>query len=293
MITVRAKGGLGNQLFQYATGYSLAKRLGQRLSIDISFFPQQTLRGYKLDKLNLDDASINDCQSAKIKILKNKYLNKILRQLNKSVIHVEKNSIYLLECRSDLVKAFPEIKADNIYLDGYYQSEQYFEKYKDDLRRQFIPNYSSEAAYDAALAEIERCEAVAVHVRRGDFLSVQNDPNPNHYLLGEQYYHNALEHIYEHLENPTFFWFSDDIDWVIHHFGEKENFRFVSLHTKHADIDELMLMKNCRHIITANSTFSWWASWLNENRDALHICPAKRYGNLHMIPKNWIKIAVK
>ena len=209
------------------------------------------------------------------------------------MIHVEKNSIYLLECRSDLVKAFPEIKADNIYLDGYYQSEQYFEKYKDDLRRQFIPNYSSEAAYDAALAEIERCEAVAVHVRRGDFLSVQNDPNPNHYLLGEQYYHNALEHIYEHLENPTFFWFSDDIDWVIHHFGEKENFRFVSLHTKHADIDELMLMKNCRHIITANSTFSWWASWLNENRDALHICPAKRYGNLHMIPKNWIKIAVK
>lgn len=124
-------------------------------------------------------------------------------------------------------------------------------------------------------------------------MSAQNDPNPNHYLLGEQYYHNALKYVTEHLENPVFFWFSDDIDWVKKNFGEKGNFRFVSLHTKHADIDEMMLMKNCKHIIAANSTFSWWASWLNEHEDAMHICPAKRYGNLYMIPDGWIKIAVE
>ena len=127
--------------------------------------------------------------------------------------------------------------------------------------QQFTPNYPSEAEYESALAEIQGREAVAVHVRRGDFLNAQNDPNPNHYLLGEQYYHNAL--------------------------------KYVTLHTKHADIDEMMLMKNCKHIIAANSTFSWWASWLNEHKDALHICPAKRYGNLHMIPENWIKIGVE
>lgn len=293
MITVRAKGGLGNQLFQYATGYSLAKRLGQEVSIDISFFPKQTLRGYKLDKLNLDKISTDEKQSATIKVLKNRYLNKVLRKLNKSVIRLGKSSIYLLECRSDLVKAFPEINAENIYLDGYYQSEQYFGKHKKDLVRQFTPNYPSEAEYKAALAEIKDCEAVAVHVRLGDFLSAQNDPNPNHYLLGEQYYHNALKYVTEHLENPVFFWFSDDIDWVKKNFGEKEKFHFVSLHTKHADIDEMMLMKNCKHIIAANSTFSWWASWLNEHEDAMHICPAKRYGNLYMIPDGWIKIAVE
>lgn len=293
MITVRAKGGLGNQLFQYATGYSLAKRLGQKLSIDNSFFPQQTLRGYKLDKLNLDKTYIDAQQSAKIRILKNKYLNKILRQLNRSVIHLGDDSIYLLECRSDLVKAFPKIEAENIYLDGYYQSEKYFREYKAYLVRQFTPNYPMEVEYESVLAEIKDCEAVAVHVRRGDFLSAQNDPNPNHYLLGEQYYHNALKCVTEHLENPVFFWFSDDIDWVKKNFGIKENFRFLSLHTKHADIDEMMLMKNCKHIIVANSTFSWWASWLNEHEDAMHICPAKRYGNLYMIPDGWIKIAVE
>ena len=199
----------------------------------------------------------------------------------------------LLETRSDIVPEFFNISAPNIYLDGYYQSEKYFREYKADLIQQFTPNYPSEAEYESALAEIQGREAVAVHVRRGDFLNAQNDPNPNHYLLGEQYYHNALKYVTEHLENPVFFWFSDDIDWVKQNFGERENFRFVSLHTKHADIDEMMLMKNCKHIIVANSTFSWWASWLNEHKDALHICPAKRYGNLHMIPENWIKIGVE
>ena len=213
--------------------------------------------------------------------------------MNRSVIHLGGDSIYLLECRSDLVKAFPQIEAKNIYLDGYYQSEKYFREYRTDLIKQFTPNYSSEAEYESVLAEIQGCEAVAIHVRRGDFLSAQNDPNPNHYLLGEQYYHNALKYVTEHLENPVFFWFSDDIDWVKKNFGEKKNFRFVSLHTKHADIDEMMLMKNCKHIIAANSTFSWWASWLNEHEDAMHICPAKRYGNLYMIPDGWIKIAAE
>lgn len=293
MITVRAKGGLGNQLFQYATGYFLAKRLDQEVAVDNSFFPQQTLRGYKLDKLNLGKVYINAQQPMKIQTLKNKYLNKIFRQLNRSEIHLGGDSIYLLECRSDLVKAFPQIKAKNIYLDGYYQSEQYFKEYKADLIQQFTPNYSNENEYENALIEIQSCEAVAVHVRRGDFLNAQNDSNPNHYLLGEQYYHNALKYVSERLENLVFFWFSDDINWVKKNFGEKENFRFVSLRTKHADIDEMMLMKNCNHIIAANSTFSWWASWLNEHENAMHICPAKRYGNLYMIPDGWIKIAVE
>ena len=294
MITIRAKGGLGNQLFQYATGYAMSKRLEQKMSIDTSFYPKQTLRGYKLDKLLIDSkVTISNEQNIKINILKSKYLNKLLRQVGWSIIRCGKNSTYMLECRSDLVEKFNEVKDDNIYIDGYYQSELYFKDYKKYLVEQFNPTYKPETEFLEELDKINKCNSIAVHVRRGDFLSAQNDPNPNHYLLGEQYYHNALKYVNECLENPVFFWFSDDIDWVKQNFGETENSRFVSLHTKHADIDEMMLMKNCKHIIAANSTFSWWASWLNEHEDALHICPAKRYGNLHMIPENWIKIAVE
>lgn len=293
MVTICIKGGLGNQLFQYAAGYSLAKRLDQRLKLDNSFFPRQNLRGFKLGHLNVSFSDIAEPQSGLVKVYKDKYLNKILRKVNIRVLPYGKQAQYLLETRSNIVSEFFNISQPNIYLEGYYQSEQYFKEYKADLIRQFTPNYPSEAEYESALAEIQSYDAVAVHVRRGDFLSAQNDNNPNHYLLGERYYHNALEYVIEHLENPVFFWFSDDIDWVKKNFGEKENFRFVSLHTKHADIDEMMLMKNCKHIIAANSTFSWWASWLNEHENAMHICPAKRYGNLYMIPDGWIKIAVE
>lgn len=92
---------------------------------------------------------------------------------------------------------------------------------------------------------------------RGDFISAQKEKVPLHYLLSRQYYQRALECINECIENPVFFWFSDDIDWAKQNFGEKENFRFVSLRTKHTDIDEMMLMKNCKHIVAVNSTFSW------------------------------------
>lgn len=293
VVTIRIKGGLGNQLFQYAAAYSLAKRLNQKLELDSSFFPQQTLRGFKLGQMNILCTNIAGVQSSIVELYKSKYLNKVLRKVNIRVLPCGGGKKYLLEARSDIVPEFFSISQANIYMDGYYQSEEYFSSYKKELIKQFTPNYPSEQEYENVLSKIINCESVAVHVRRGDFLRAQNDSNPNHYLLGEQYYHNTLKYVNEHLENPVFFWFSDDIDWVKHNFGEKENFQFVSLNTKHADIDEMMLMKNCKHIITANSTFSWWASWLNEYEDALHICPAKRYGNLHMIPENWVKIGVE
>lgn len=293
VVTIRIKGGLGNQLFQYAAAYSLAKRMNQKLELDSSFFPQQTLRGFKLGQMNILCTNIAGVQSSIVELYKSKYLNKVLRKVNIRVLPCGGGKKYLLEARSDIVPEFFSISQANIYMDGYYQSEEYFGSYKKELIKQFTPNYPSEQEYEDVLSKIINCESVAVHVRRGDFLRAQNDSNPNHYLLGEQYYHNTLKYVNEHLENPVFFWFSDDIDWVKHNFGEKENFQFVSLNTKHADIDEMMLMKNCKHIITANSTFSWWASWLNEYEDALHICPAKRYGNLHMIPENWVKIGVE
>ncbi len=293
MVTIRIKGGLGNQLFQYAAAYSLAKRLDQKLELDNSFYPHQTLRGFKLSHFNVSYFDIASKQSPIVELYKRKYLNKALRMADIRVLSCGRGKKYLLETHSDIIPEFFNLNKVNVYMDGYYQSEDYFGIYRNDLIKQFTPNYTSEKEYEDELFKILNCESVAVHVRRGDFLSAQYDSSSKHYLLNEQYYHNALKYINEHLRYPIFFWFSDDIDWVKQKFEEKDNFRFVSLHTSHADIDEMMLMKNCKHIITANSTFSWWASWLNENEEALHICPAKRYGNVNMIPENWIKIDVE
>ena len=175
MVTIRIKGGLGNQLFQYAAGYALAKRMNQKLKLDSSFFPQQTLRGFKLGYLNVTFGDVVEHQSGLVKAYKNKYLNKTLRKANVRALPCGKQTKYLLETRSDIVPEFFNISAPNIYLDGYYQSEKYFREYKADLIQQFTPNYPSEAEYESALAEIQGREAVAVHVRRGDFLNAQND----------------------------------------------------------------------------------------------------------------------
>lgn len=292
MVTVRIKGGLGNQLFQYASSYAISKRLEQGLLIDNSFFSSQTLRGYKLPYLNVEYTKVDDDRDAVVELYKNKFINKLLRMAKCSNLPI-KNGTYFLETKSKVMDDLFTICKDSLYLDGYFQSEEYFKEYRKELLEQFTPNYVAEQEYLDELSKIENCNSIAVHVRRGDFLKAQHDFSSFHYLLSEQYYIRTLEYVVEHIDNPCFFWFSDDIDWVKSCFGEKSNYHFVQLHTKHADIDELMLMKNCRHIICANSTFSWWASWLNENRDVLHICPEKPYGGLDMIPSSWVKIAVE
>lgn len=292
MVTVRIKGGLGNQLFQYAAGYALAQRLQQPMQMDISFFPKQTLRGFKLLELAIKNRQTIGRCNFPISIYKNKFLNKLLRNVNARTLSCGKYGAFLLETRSDIVSEYFTIQKDNIYLDGYYQSEKYFKEYREQLIAQFTPQYNATEEYKRISHEIRKCNSVAVHVRRGDFLQAQNDPNPNHYLLSDRYYHNALDFIAKEVGNAVYFWFSDDIDWVKHNFGERTNFRYVCLDTPYADIDEMMLMKQCHHIIAANSTFSWWASWLNESEKAIHLCPAKRYGNLHMIPDNWVKVEV-
>jgi hypothetical protein len=291
MITVRIKGGLGNQLFQYASAYSLSRRLNQPLQLDTSFFPEQTLRGYKLEFLNIELKDIASKLPFPIELLKNKYINKAFRKLHSTI--PLKKPVYLLENKSDIVDEFFAIESKDVYIDGYYQSEKYFKEYRDSIIKQFSINYEESTEYHEILNEIVSTNSVAVHVRRGDFLKAQYNYNSNHYLLSEQYYFNALEYIDSILVNPTYFWFSDDIEWVKRNFSERINFRFVTMRTPNADIDELMLMKNCKNIIAANSTFSWWASWLNDNPEAIHVCPEKRYGNANMIPDDWVKISVE
>ena len=110
-------------------------------------------------------------------------------------------------------------------------------------------------------------------------------------MLDESYYEKAIQRMRELVENPVFFWFSDDMEWAKEHIGEADDFRFVRIQTQHGDIDDMMLMKNCHHIIAANSTFSWWAAWLNEHDDAVRIVPERPYGMEGMIPNGWIRVA--
>lgn len=285
---MRIKGGLGNQLFQYASSYALAKRLKQKIIFDPSFTSNMTVRGYKLPLLcvETDEVIFTEQLPKKILFFKNLYINKICRILNMSRHNCGKY-LYWLETKDEWQSDFFTIEEDNLYVDGYFQSEEYFKQYRAELLKQIHPKYDPEEEYLKVLEEIKNCNSIAVHVRRSDF---KKDSCEYHYLLDEFYYKKAIEKIRLYVDNPVFFWFSDDMAWVKEHIGSADDFRFVSIHTKHGDVDDMMLMKNCNHIIAANSTFSWWAAWLNEHKDVIRIVPEKPYGMDGMIPTNWIKM---
>ena len=285
---MRIKGGLGNQLFQYASAYALSKRLNQKLVFDPSFTANMTARGYKLPLLRVDTDEIVFMEQLpkKVTFLKNLYVNKACRMLNLAK-HDCGSCVYWLETKDEWQPDFFSIEEDNLYVDGYFQSENYFKQHRKELLKQIQPKYEAEQDYLKALSDIQRYNSVAVHVRRSDF---KKDNCEFHYLLDETYYQHAIQKIRTEVENPVFFWFSDDMEWVKEHIGASNDFHFMCIKTKHGDIDDMMLMKNCKHIITANSTFSWWAAWLNEHEDAIRIVPKKPYGMEGMIPENWNKV---
>lgn len=287
MIIVRVKCGLGNQLFQYAAAYALSRRLKQ--SFQLECLPADQ-RPYRLDKLNIIAETIKNPEqmSWKITIINNKYVKRVMRALHLQYCCLW-NVAFLWEIYDRFVKEFFTVNVNTVYLDGYFQSELYFKPYKSELQKQFTPRYSADTSYLKVLSEIKSCNAIAVHVRRGDFTT---SSHPFHYLLTEDYYQRAIAYIRKRVDSPVFFWFSEDFEWVREQFSEERDFRFVSIKTKNGDIDDMMLMKNCKHIITANSTFSWWAAWLNEHEDAIRVVPAKPFGIKEMIPDTWVKLPV-
>ena len=191
MVIMRIKGGLGNQLFQYASGYALAKRLNQKLVFDPSFTANMTARGYKLPLLQVDTDEViyTEQLPQKVNRLKNLYINKACRVLNISKHNCGK-FVYWLETRDERQPDFFTIQVENLYVDGYFQSEEYFKQYRTELLKQIQPKYELEDEYLKVLNDIQKCNSVAVHVRRSDF---KKDNCEFHYLLDESYYKRAIQ----------------------------------------------------------------------------------------------------
>ena len=171
---------------------------------------------------------------------------------------------------------------DNIYLEGYWQSEKYFPDAAETLKKEFglesvrenQPNgcgLSNQA--EKRLQEIEQTQAVSIHVRRGDYLLPQNQA-----LFGgictEHYYEKAMKTIADSHPDVTFYLFTNDSEWAKGWLEKPYRIKLVEW-AGAKDYELLTLMSRCKHNILANSSFSWWASYLNENPDKMVIAPDK------------------
>jgi hypothetical protein len=287
-IYIKLSGGLGNQLFQYALGRSLAINNSCDLWIDTAWFSNIPLESTPREILLKDfntKANFIDLAGEHEKLFRGKNWLDIFSQR----IKTEKKYFKYDE-------GISKIK-NPIYLNGYWQSYKYFENIRSDLLTEItpkligVPNY---IIYERLIKNSNN--PVAIHVRRGDYVSSKS-ASKIHEVLSINYYKKAIEAIKCRTKNQTLFFFSDDIDWVKEHFKNLENCHFIEPMKKNESVvQELYLMSLCENYIIANSSLSWWGAWLGKNKNKVVLYPEKWVSNISqisstdLIPKDWISL---
>lgn len=265
MKIVRFLGGLGNQMFQFAF-YKALENNFKNVRADMSQFDSYDLHnGYELE--NIFHIKTDKASSFTIHLYDPAYrswwIRKIRRVLRLKYAYREEKRWFGFE--SDIF----EDKEDRLYW-GYWQNTEYFKKINHEIRQCFQFKLILEDKNAEILKLIQQTESVSVHIRRGDYI---NNPFFGG-ICDKEYYLKALNMINEKVANPIFFIFSNDMDWCKENLPIQNELHYIFWNTGSSSAIDMHLMSNCKHNIIANSTFSWWAAWLNTNKDNLVISPA-------------------
>ena len=279
-IRIKLSGGLGNQMFQFATGFAVAKKNNVRLSLDLSYINQRQLfNGFELEK-------VFDIYS-KVDFLNNPvnfgFINfkEILNNID-ITFHNFKEPHYHY---TNKILNIPK----RSLLNGYWQSELYFKDYTQEIRKIF--NFSKQLDKKNSLVanEINQNNSISIHVRRGDYLL---KTNINHNVDLKEYYLNAIEETSILFNNPKYFIFTDDPLWVAKNFTLNYSFTVVDINRGKDSFYDMHLMSLCKCNIIANSSFSWWGAWLNNKEDKIIYAPKNWFKNKSictddLIPNSW------
>jgi hypothetical protein len=291
MIYAMLNGGLGNQLFQYAAARALAIKHQTQVVLDDyllqSVQKKVTSRVYELNNFNVE-CSLADSR----RLVWERRITRFPKMFHK----LTKRRVYCETSRGFdyRVKSLP----DDVYLRGYWQSYRYFSDIKPELIKEISINRTHSPYVAKLLQGTFSTDSVAVHVRRGDYVSLENAAK-FHGVLSVDYYIKASSIINKVVKTPLYFIFSDDIRWCKEHLIQHiNNVLFVGDELQMQPWEDFDLMKNCKHHIIANSSFSWWSAWLsmetNYGMDRVVIAPKQWYANqktdftADRIPEDWI-----
>ena len=294
MIIINLKGGLGNQMFQYALGRHLSEihQCPLKMNLDILKLylnnPLITRRKYELGCFKIiEDFEIPQTKSDLFKC---------------QIINVLSDFFYVKKVKQP--KLIPEEglsfqpkifhQKPPLILQGYWQSELYFKSIENIIREEFTLKTPLSQQAKELQQKIQHCNAIGIHIRRGDYLT-----NPNskkfHGVCSMEYYQKAMDMMADKVENLTFFVFSDEPDWVLQNFKTNYTCHIIQHRADQHSYEDLFLMKACKHQIIANSTYSWWAAWLNDYPEKIVIAPQKWLldeivDTKDIIPQTWVKI---
>jgi hypothetical protein len=285
MIIIKVIGGLGNQMFQFAL-YKKIESMGKNVKLDLSPFNTYDLHnGFELDRIfPIEYKTISEKESKYYQ--NNSFLYKLYRKI------INKN--YYKEPAFNFNKNIFELNAG--YLDGYWQSEKYFNDIRPLINSSFKFKLNLDELNKITAKSITSCNSVSIHIRRGDYVTNPKAAELHGGICHERYYRDAINIIKGKVKDPTFFVFSDDSDWVKSNIKiDSKNIIFIDWNKGEKSYIDMQLMSLCQHNIIANSTFSWWAAWLNKNNNKIIIAPKKWFNDNNinvsdLIPPTWIRI---
>lgn len=278
MVIVCIREGFGNQLFTYACGYALSRERKMGLVLDTTLLDCGNFRKLELLKTNIKydrRLSYGRREDLFSRAVWNKVKQKKAIGLRTVICREKKPWSYSPECFA---------AKENVYLYGFWQSYHYFEKYEDDLKKMIVPNYEMASCVSEMIQKVKSEESVAIHIRRGDYVQIGC-------TLPLIYYKEAIYKMKEELPEAKFYVFSDDIKFAKDNIGDYlENSIFWQDDSNESSLNDFFLMSACRHQIVANSTYSWWAAYLNSNKNKKVYAPI--FGNWQecFYPESWNKI---
>ena len=305
MIIVQLRGGMGNQMFQYALARTLSQKHQCDLAVDISLcFKKESLdstglslRRFDLEMFNIKGKVIDKEPSLRVfKLQKQDRIKRaavlaghsVLSQFSDTFyirIH-ERKSVYFDKTLLNLPK--------NTILHGYFPSFKYFKDSSQIIRNDFTFKLDVSEQNKELVEIVTSTNSVSLHIRRGDYVS--NEKTRQKFgLCSLDYYNRAVEHISKMVDNPQYFIFTDDQEFVLENLKMDFPMYFVSHNTGEKTFEDLRLMQCCRHNIIANSSFSWWGAWLNQNPEKIVICPVPSFDKINIrdddfYPESWIKL---
>lgn len=225
------------------------------------------------------------CAGNSFELLLNRWNRRFSNNIYRMPIFREKN--YFFNKEFNLI-------SEPVYLEGYWQSPRYFEDIRELINNEIQLRSGLPAKCRNISEEIELKNSICIHIRRGDYISNKR-ANKLHSVCSIDYYAEAIRIISQKVQNPTYYVFSDDMEWAKESFLHKLEVRFVELNNGSEPHLDLILMSKCKYFIIANSTFSWWAAWLNNCQDKIVVSPRNWFRNesletKDLIPHDWIKI---
>jgi len=292
MITIRLKGGMGNQMFQYAFARQLAHTAATNFQLDLTDLLDRSKGDFVYRDYDLPVFRVKEHFSLPTKLVRLAHKPRSSRLSGLVKRRVRAGKTHVKEPHFHFAPGLLQSPTGPTLYEGWFQSPKYFAAVEPGLREDFQfsrPLLPTSAALHEQIRGMEN--AVCLNVRRTDFLKVDTLNTTN-----RDYFLRAADYVAERVTDPYFFVFSDDVAWcrdqlqlpykseVVGH--EHKGYKFGNY---------LRLMATCRHFIIPNSSYAWWAVWLSGREEAVVVAPQRwfngtEYDTSDLVPQHWVRL---